>query len=59
MVDASLLRTGTRTYLVYANYEALLSYNCAHTYAMSVALLSERMSTPAPTARARRTSRRR
>jgi membrane-bound lytic murein transglycosylase B len=59
MVDASLLRTGTRSYLVYPNYEALLSYNCAHTYAMSVALLSERMLTPAPKAPARRKTTRR
>ena len=58
-VDASLLRTGTRTYLVYPNYEALLAYNCAHTYAMSVALLSERMSAPEPRARPRRRSVRR
>ena len=26
-----------------SNYEALLAYNCAHTYALSVALLSERI----------------
>jgi membrane-bound lytic murein transglycosylase B len=40
---ASLVRTGGRAYLVYANYEALLSYNCAHTYALSVALLADRV----------------
>jgi membrane-bound lytic murein transglycosylase B len=41
--DASLVRAGSRTYLVYGNYEALLAYNCAHAYALSVALLSDRM----------------
>jgi len=29
--------------LVYANDEALLAYNCAHTYALSVALLADRI----------------
>lgn len=42
--EASLLAIDRRTYLVTANYEALLAYNCAHTYALSVALLSERIS---------------
>ena len=41
--EASLLAIDNRTYLVTANYEALLAYNCAHTYALSVALLSERI----------------
>jgi membrane-bound lytic murein transglycosylase B len=41
--DASLLAIDTRTYLVTANYEALLAYNCAHTYALSVALLADRL----------------
>ncbi len=40
--DASLLAIDSRTYLVTANYEALLAYNCAHTYALSVAMLSDR-----------------
>ncbi len=34
---------GSRGFLVYRNYEALLGYNCAHAYALSVALLSDRM----------------
>ena len=42
-LDASLLHTGKRTYLVYANYEALLEYNCAHSYAMAVALLADQI----------------
>lgn len=43
-LDASLLLAGDRTYLVYRNYETLLGYNCAHTYALSVALLAARLS---------------
>jgi membrane-bound lytic murein transglycosylase B len=39
-IDASLLQAGSRTYLVYRNYEAILGYNCAHTYALSVVLLA-------------------
>jgi peptidoglycan lytic transglycosylase B len=42
-VDASLVSAGKRTFLLYDNYDALLGYNCAHTYALSVALLSERL----------------
>jgi len=42
-IDASLLYTGKRAFLVYANYETLLEYNCAHSYALAVALLSERI----------------
>ena len=40
---ASLVSAGTRYFLVYDNYEAILAYNCAHTYALSVALLSDRL----------------
>lgn len=43
-VKASLLTTGdNRTFLVYRNYEAVLGYNCAHYYALSVALLADRL----------------
>jgi membrane-bound lytic murein transglycosylase B len=42
-LDASLIHTGQRAYLVYPNYEALLEYNCAHSYALAVALLSDRL----------------
>ncbi len=41
--DASLLQIEERKYLVTSNYEALLAYNCAHTYALSVALLADRL----------------
>jgi len=42
-IPASLVRVDTHTFLVYANYEALLTYNCAHTYALSVAFLADRV----------------
>jgi membrane-bound lytic murein transglycosylase B len=41
--NASLVHNGARSFLVYRNYEALLGYNCAHTYALSVALLADRL----------------
>jgi membrane-bound lytic murein transglycosylase B len=40
-IEASLVPAGARNFLVYPNYEALLRYNCAHTYALSVALLAD------------------
>jgi membrane-bound lytic murein transglycosylase B len=43
-MQASLLRADGQAFLVYRNYETLLSYNCAHTYALSVAMLSDRLS---------------
>ena len=42
-IDASLLRIGDRAWLVTTNYEALLAYNCAHTYALSVATLASKI----------------
>ena len=42
-MPASLVRVDTHVFLAYANYEALLTYNCAHTYALSVALLADRI----------------
>ena len=42
-VPASLVQNGTRSFLLYANYDALLAYNCAHSYALSVALLADRL----------------
>jgi membrane-bound lytic murein transglycosylase B len=42
-LDASLVRVDARTFLVYGNYEALLGYNCAHAYALSVGLLADRI----------------
>jgi membrane-bound lytic murein transglycosylase B len=40
---ASLVTAGSRSFLVYGNYEALLAYNCAHAYALSVGLLAENL----------------
>ena len=43
-MNASLVTTGDeRTFLVYQNYESLLGYNCAHYYALSVAMLADRL----------------
>ena len=42
-LNASLMRSGSRSFLLYPNYETILAYNCAHTYALSVALLSDRL----------------
>ncbi|HSP92775.1 MAG TPA: lytic murein transglycosylase, partial [Vicinamibacterales bacterium] len=44
-ISASLVRVDTHRFLVYGNYETLLAYNCAHTYALSVALLADRIGT--------------
>jgi len=41
--EASLFRAGTRAWLVYSNYEALLAYNCAHAYALAVGQLADRI----------------
>ncbi len=41
-IPAGLVQTDTRQFLVYANYDAILGYNCAHYYALSVALLADR-----------------
>jgi membrane-bound lytic murein transglycosylase B len=42
-VKASLVQAGTRSFLLYPNYAAILEYNCAHTYALSVVLLADRL----------------
>jgi membrane-bound lytic murein transglycosylase B len=42
-LDASLVTDGSRYFLVYRNYEALLAYNCATSYAISVGMLSDRL----------------
>ena len=38
---AGLVTTDTRSFLVYENYDAILRYNCAHYYALTVALLAD------------------
>jgi membrane-bound lytic murein transglycosylase B len=42
-VSAGLVKTDTRQFLVYENYDAILGYNCAHYYALTVALLADRL----------------
>ena len=42
-MPASLVQAGRRNFLLYPNYEALLRYNCAHSYALSVGLLADRL----------------
>ena len=41
--EAALVSAGTRHFLVYPSYDAILGYNCAHYYALSVGLLSDRL----------------
>ena len=42
-VKAGLVDTDTRSFLVYENYDAILRYNCAHYYALTVALLADQI----------------
>ena len=42
-LEAGLVETESRSFLVYPNYDAILRYNCAHHYALSVALLADRL----------------
>jgi membrane-bound lytic murein transglycosylase B len=44
----SLVSGARRHFLVTGNYDALLEYNCAHSYALSVALLGDAISGTAP-----------
>jgi len=47
-IKASLVRGQKRAFLVYGNYEAILSYNCSNAYAVSVGLLADKVvDTPA------------
>jgi membrane-bound lytic murein transglycosylase B len=41
--NASLVDVDTRKFLVYPNYDAILGYNCAHYYALTVALIADRL----------------
>ena len=60
MANGIRVSGASRHYLVSANYDALLEYNCAHAYAISVGLLADRIAEPerdAPkTAKASKTS---
>lgn len=42
-LGASLVEVGGHSVLVYPNYETILDYNCAHLYALSVAMLADRL----------------
>lgn len=53
MPDAALVSGQTRHFLVYRNYDALLDYNCAHSYAITVGLLADRVGAPIPPAQKR------
>ena len=61
-LQASLVSGTTRHFLVYGNYDALLEYNCSHSYAISVALLGDAIASnaavPAPKSRKRAARRR-
>jgi peptidoglycan lytic transglycosylase B len=48
-VEASLVRGDKRYFLVYRNYQALLAYNCSHSYAITVGLLADRIAAGQPT----------
>jgi membrane-bound lytic murein transglycosylase B len=50
-ITASLVRAGTRSFLVYDNYAALLQYNCAHAYALAVGLLADSLPASTPPAK--------
>src|SRR5262249_24574946 len=39
--SASLVSGTTRDFLVYGNYDVLLTYNCGHSYALTVGLLAD------------------
>jgi membrane-bound lytic murein transglycosylase B len=41
--SAALVDVDTRKFLVYRNYDAILGYNCAHYYALTVALIADRL----------------
>jgi membrane-bound lytic murein transglycosylase B len=45
---AALVSGDERHFLVYSNYDALLEYNCAHSYAISVALLGDAIASTSP-----------
>jgi membrane-bound lytic murein transglycosylase B len=40
---AALLAIGRRRFLLHPNYDTLLAYNCAHHYALAVAILADRI----------------
>ena len=57
-IDASLVSGVTRHFLVYPNYQALLSYNCVNAYGLSVGLLGDRAAAAPSKAPARKSRKR-
>lgn len=51
---AALVSGSTRHFLVTRNYDALLEYNCAHAYAITVGLLADRLEAPKATTPSKR-----
>lgn len=49
-MKASMVAGVNRYFLVYDNYDALLDYNCAHAYALTVGLLGDRLNATSPPA---------
>src|SRR4030095_374443 len=45
-LEAGLVDVGPRKFLVYSNYDVILSYNCAHYYALTVGLLGDSLQGP-------------
>jgi membrane-bound lytic murein transglycosylase B len=45
--DAALVSGSKQHFLVYSSYDAILDYNCAHPYAISVGVLADRVATTA------------
>jgi len=52
--EAALVSGTSRHFLVTGNYDALIEYNCAHPYAISVGLLADKIGTSKQHASARR-----
>jgi peptidoglycan lytic transglycosylase B len=52
IAQASLVSGTARHFLVFSNYDALLEYNCAHAYAISVGILADKIAPGKPPAAA-------
>src|SRR2546428_14021032 len=49
MPNAALVSGTKQHYLVFPSYDAILDYNCSHSYAITVGLLADRLAAAAPT----------
>ena len=56
--DTSLVSGSSRHFLVSSNYDALLEYNCANAYALTVGLLADTLEAPAKAVRLKASARR-